>query len=87
MLNWDVTCGDDCIAIKGVGLQWFSVSCSLRSDILQNSSNIVARNFVCRGGEGIAFGSLGQYANMVRATSQYLYLSGALRLHEERFCL
>lgn len=46
MVNWDVTCGDDCLAIKG------------------NSSNIVARNITCRGGNGIAFGSLGQYANM-----------------------
>ncbi|KDR77161.1 hypothetical protein GALMADRAFT_433038 [Galerina marginata CBS 339.88] len=46
LLNWDVTCGDDCLAIKG------------------NSSNIVARNITCRGGNGIAFGSLGQYVNM-----------------------
>ncbi|KXN89717.1 Putative galacturan 1,4-alpha-galacturonidase A [Leucoagaricus sp. SymC.cos] len=46
MVNWDVTSGDDCLAIKG------------------NSSNIVARNITCRGGNGIAFGSLGQYANM-----------------------
>ncbi|KAF8062402.1 pectin lyase fold/virulence factor [Lyophyllum atratum] len=46
MLNWDITCGDDCLAIKG------------------NSSNILARNITCRGGNGIAFGSLGQYANM-----------------------
>ncbi|TDL27845.1 pectin lyase-like protein [Rickenella mellea] len=43
LLNWDVTCGDDCLAIKG------------------NSSNILAKNIVCRGGNGIAFGSLGQY--------------------------
>ncbi|KAF9451095.1 glycoside hydrolase family 28 protein [Macrolepiota fuliginosa MF-IS2] len=54
MLNWDVTCGDDCIAIKG------------------NSSNIIARNFVCRGGEGIAFGSVGQYANMTDFVSNVL---------------
>jgi len=46
MLNWDITCGDDCLAIKG------------------NSSNILARHITCRGGNGIAFGSLGQYANM-----------------------
>ncbi|KAF8878075.1 pectin lyase-like protein [Infundibulicybe gibba] len=46
LLNWDITCGDDCLAIKG------------------NSTNIVARNITCRGGNGIAFGSLGQYANM-----------------------
>ncbi|KAF9521778.1 pectin lyase fold/virulence factor [Crepidotus variabilis] len=45
--NWDVTCGDDCLAIKG------------------NSSNIVAHNITCRGGNGIAFGSLGQYAELV----------------------
>ncbi|KAJ3542061.1 hypothetical protein NMY22_g3649 [Coprinellus aureogranulatus] len=44
--NWDVTCGDDCIAVKG------------------NSTNIVAHDFTCRGGTGIAFGSLGQYANL-----------------------
>ncbi|KAJ6488651.1 pectin lyase fold/virulence factor [Mycena vitilis] len=46
LINWDVTCGDDCLAIKG------------------NSTNVVARNIVCRGGNGIAFGSLGQYANL-----------------------
>ncbi|KAJ7184201.1 pectin lyase-like protein, partial [Mycena filopes] len=46
MLNWDITCGDDCLAIKG------------------NSSNILGRNVTCRGGNGIAFGSLGQYANL-----------------------
>ncbi|KAI5891305.1 glycoside hydrolase family 28 protein [Schizophyllum commune H4-8] len=44
--NWDVTCGDDCLAIKG------------------NSTNIFAENVMCRGGNGIAFGSLGQYANL-----------------------
>ncbi|KAK7683589.1 hypothetical protein QCA50_013427 [Cerrena zonata] len=46
LLNWDITCGDDCLAIKG------------------NSTNIVARNITCRGGNGIAVGSLGQYAGM-----------------------
>ncbi|KAJ7224760.1 pectin lyase fold/virulence factor [Mycena rebaudengoi] len=46
LFNWDITCGDDCLAIKG------------------NSTNIHARNIVCRGGNGIAFGSLGQYANL-----------------------
>ncbi|KAJ7918188.1 pectin lyase fold/virulence factor [Mycena leptocephala] len=46
LLNWDITCGDDCLAIKG------------------NSTNIVAQNITCRGGNGIAFGSLGQYANL-----------------------
>ncbi|KAJ7847819.1 pectin lyase fold/virulence factor [Mycena olivaceomarginata] len=46
MFNWDITCGDDCLAIKG------------------NSTNIVAQNVTCRGGNGIAFGSLGQYANL-----------------------
>ncbi|KAJ7443886.1 pectin lyase fold/virulence factor [Mycena galericulata] len=46
LLNWDITCGDDCLAIKG------------------NSTNILARNVTCRGGNGIAFGSLGQYANL-----------------------
>lgn len=43
MIDWDITTGDDCLAIKG------------------NSTNIVAQNIMCRGGEGIAFGSLGQY--------------------------
>lgn len=46
LLDWDVTTGDDCIAIKG------------------NSTNIVARNIKCRGGNGIAFGSLGQYQQL-----------------------
>ncbi|PPR03372.1 hypothetical protein CVT24_012497 [Panaeolus cyanescens] len=46
MLNWDITCGDDCLAIKG------------------NSTDIIARDITCRGGNGIAFGSLGQYANL-----------------------
>lgn len=43
LLHWDVTSGDDCLAIKG------------------NSTNVLARNITCRGGNGIAFGSLGQY--------------------------
>ncbi|KIJ39205.1 glycoside hydrolase family 28 protein [Sphaerobolus stellatus SS14] len=43
LINFDVTCGDDCLAIKG------------------NSTNILGKNIVCRGGNGIAFGSLGQY--------------------------
>ncbi|KIP03295.1 glycoside hydrolase family 28 protein [Phlebiopsis gigantea 11061_1 CR5-6] len=46
LLNWDITCGDDCLALKG------------------NSTNIVARDIVCRGGNGIAIGSLGQYVGM-----------------------
>ncbi|KAL0581692.1 hypothetical protein V5O48_000398 [Marasmius crinis-equi] len=46
MLNWDITSGDDCLAIKG------------------NSTNIIAQNITCRAGNGIAFGSLGQYANL-----------------------
>ncbi|KAJ6469122.1 pectin lyase fold/virulence factor [Mycena vitilis] len=29
-----------------------------------NSTNVIAKNIVCRGGNGIAFGSLGQYANL-----------------------
>ncbi|KAI5122794.1 hypothetical protein M0805_000138 [Coniferiporia weirii] len=41
--NWDITCGDDCLAIKG------------------NSTNILAQGITCRGGNGIAVGSLGQY--------------------------
>ncbi|RPD53865.1 pectin lyase-like protein [Lentinus tigrinus ALCF2SS1-7] len=43
LLHWDITCGDDCLAIKG------------------NSTNILANDITCRGGNGIAFGSLGQY--------------------------
>ncbi|KAH9474648.1 Putative galacturan 1,4-alpha-galacturonidase A [Psilocybe cubensis] len=46
LLNWDVTCGDDCLALKG------------------NSTNIVARNITCRGGTGVAIGSLGQYIGL-----------------------
>jgi len=46
LLNFDITLGDDCLAIKG------------------NSTNIYARNITCHGGNGIAFGSLGQYANL-----------------------
>ncbi|KAI0795696.1 pectin lyase fold/virulence factor [Abortiporus biennis] len=46
LLNWDITCGDDCLAIKG------------------NSTNILAKNVTCRGGNGIAIGSLGQYVNL-----------------------
>ncbi|KAE9400047.1 pectin lyase-like protein [Gymnopus androsaceus JB14] len=42
LLNWDITCGDDCLAIKG------------------NTTNLLARNITCNGGNGIAFGSLGQ---------------------------
>ncbi|KAI0767366.1 pectin lyase-like protein [Fomes fomentarius] len=46
LLNWDITSGDDCLAIKG------------------NSTNIFAKNITCRGGTGIAFGSLGQYEEL-----------------------
>ncbi|KAH7912878.1 pectin lyase fold/virulence factor [Hygrophoropsis aurantiaca] len=46
LLNWDVTCGDDCLAIKG------------------NTTNLIANNITCRGGNGIAFGSLGQYVDL-----------------------
>ncbi|KAA1471993.1 pectin lyase-like protein [Dentipellis sp. KUC8613] len=46
MRNWDITCGDDCLAIKG------------------NSTNVIASDITCRGGNGIAFGSLGQYVNL-----------------------
>ena len=31
----------------------------------QNSTNIYAQNVTCRGGNGIAFGSLGQYPDLV----------------------
>ncbi|EJT99150.1 pectin lyase-like protein [Dacryopinax primogenitus] len=46
LFNWDITCGDDCLAIKG------------------NSTNIHASNYTCRGGNGVAFGSLGQYVDL-----------------------
>ncbi|KDQ56690.1 glycoside hydrolase family 28 protein [Jaapia argillacea MUCL 33604] len=46
LLNWDVTCGDDCLAIKG------------------NTTNLYVQNVICRGGNGIAFGSLGQYVDL-----------------------
>ncbi|KAF5337916.1 hypothetical protein D9758_013112 [Tetrapyrgos nigripes] len=46
LLNWDITCGDDCLAVKG------------------NTTNLFVRNVTCHGGNGIAFGSLGQYANL-----------------------
>ncbi|TBU25701.1 pectin lyase-like protein [Dichomitus squalens] len=46
MLNWDITTGDDCLAIKG------------------NSTNVFAKNVTCRGGTGIAFGSVGQYSQL-----------------------
>ncbi|RPD53866.1 pectin lyase-like protein [Lentinus tigrinus ALCF2SS1-7] len=46
LYNWDITCGDDCLAIKG------------------NSTNIFAKHITCRGGNGIAFGSLGQYVDL-----------------------
>ncbi|KAE9404094.1 pectin lyase-like protein [Gymnopus androsaceus JB14] len=46
LLNWDITCGDDCLAIKG------------------NTTNLLVRNVTCNGGNGIAFGSLGQYFNL-----------------------
>ena len=61
-----ITCGDDCLAIKGVP--------KLLSPLLlrrvclttiQNSTNIVAKDITCRGGNGIAFGSLGQYVEFV----------------------
>ena len=37
----------------------------------QNSTNIFANDVVCRGGNGIAFGSLGQYADLVRPVCPY----------------
>ncbi|KAI0350795.1 pectin lyase-like protein [Trametes cingulata] len=46
LLRWDITCGDDCLAIKG------------------NSTNILAKDITCRGGNGIAVGSLGQYVDL-----------------------
>ncbi|EIN14755.1 hypothetical protein PUNSTDRAFT_154787 [Punctularia strigosozonata HHB-11173 SS5] len=44
--NWDITCGDDCLAIKG------------------NSTNLFIDGVTCRGGNGIAIGSLGQYVDL-----------------------
>ncbi|CAL1709758.1 unnamed protein product [Somion occarium] len=55
LLNWDITCGDDCLAIKG------------------NSTNIVAKNITCRGGNGIAVGSLGQYIDLPDIVDHVLF--------------
>ncbi|EIW80129.1 hypothetical protein CONPUDRAFT_180594 [Coniophora puteana RWD-64-598 SS2] len=44
--NFDITTGDDCIAVKG------------------NTTNMLASNITCRGGNGIAYGSLGQYVDL-----------------------
>ncbi|KAL7278358.1 hypothetical protein ACG7TL_008334 [Trametes sanguinea] len=46
LLRFDITSGDDCLAIKG------------------NSTNIFANDITCRGGNGIAVGSLGQYVDL-----------------------
>ncbi|EGO01181.1 glycoside hydrolase family 28 protein [Serpula lacrymans var. lacrymans S7.3] len=46
LINWDVTTGDDCLAIKG------------------NTTNLYVANITCRGGNGVAFGSLGQYVDL-----------------------
>ena len=35
----------------------------------QNSTNIFAKNVTCRGGTGVAFGSVGQYYQFVRLPS------------------
>ncbi|KAJ7186253.1 pectin lyase fold/virulence factor [Mycena pura] len=51
LLNWDITCGDDCLAIKGVPFEW-------------NSTNFWHETITCRGGSGVAFGSLAQYVNL-----------------------
>ena len=48
-----------------------------RLDNAQNSTNIFARNITCRGGTGIAFGSLGQYAELVSGAAR---ASSATRL-------
>lgn len=64
LLNWDVTCGDDCLALKGVSIGFLNFISTYRC--IQNSTNLMIRNITCRGGNGIAIGSLGQYAGMVR---------------------
>ncbi|KAI9060705.1 glycoside hydrolase family 28 protein [Trametes sanguinea] len=46
LLRFDITSGDDCLAIKG------------------NSTNVFAKDITCRGGNGIAVGSLGQYVDL-----------------------
>ncbi|KAF8960871.1 pectin lyase fold/virulence factor [Flammula alnicola] len=64
LLNWDVTCGDDCIAIK----EYVPCPLCLRhiiSTTLTEFINIDIRNITCRGGNGVAIGSLGQYVNMM----------------------
>ncbi|KAH9926341.1 pectin lyase fold/virulence factor [Amylocystis lapponica] len=55
LLNWDITCGDDCLAIKG------------------NSTDVIARNITCRGGNGIAVGSLGQYVQFDEIVDRVLF--------------
>ncbi|KAJ6624703.1 pectin lyase fold/virulence factor [Mycena sp. CBHHK59/15] len=65
MLRWDITCGDDCLAIKGVSqISSLNPWDECRNSYFQNSTNVLARNITCRGGNGIAFGSLAQYANL-----------------------
>ncbi|THH11155.1 hypothetical protein EW145_g825 [Phellinidium pouzarii] len=61
--NWDVTCGDDCLAIKGVTLstQFNNAIALIQLIYLKNSTSIVAQGITCRGGNGVAIGSLGQY--------------------------
>jgi len=73
LANWDVSCGDDCLAIKGVSLGAV-LAPNLVLNLLQNTSDMLATNITCRGGNGIAFGSLGQYFNLVRLTSSSLLL-------------
>ncbi|KAI5116611.1 hypothetical protein M0805_004830 [Coniferiporia weirii] len=53
--NWDITCGDDCIAVKG------------------NTTNLSVSSLTCRGGNGIAFGSLGQYDQFEEIVENVLF--------------
>lgn len=48
----------------------------------KNSTNLTAKNVTCRGGNGIAFGSLGQYANQVRGSLDKFVWEGGGRMHQ-----
>lgn len=50
----------------------------------QNSTNIVAKDITCRGGNGIAFGSLGQYVQFVSLGPLEIVVASHARLAIER---
>lgn len=53
-------------------LDALSVPRVLDSHIRQNSTNILAKNITCRGGNGVTFGSLGQYVQFVSVISKHM---------------